>query len=87
MYNLCTERLATLLEGVNNRFFEVNFENLILLFLWVFSCVKVGKSDVYGDVKCHAACFYNKKSDKCSVSVRISEKYAVAVKVLREQKG
>ena len=53
----------------------------------MFSCVKVGNSDVYGDVKCQSACFYNEKSDKCSVSVRISEKYAVAGKVLREQKG
>ena len=87
MYNLCTESLATLLEGVNNKFFEVNFKNFILLFLWVFSCVKVGNSDVYCDVKCQSACFYNEKSDKCSVSVRISEKYAVAGKVLREQKG
>ena len=35
-----------LLERVGCFFFRVNFKNLILLYLWVFLCLKVGDNDV-----------------------------------------
>ena len=34
------------LERVGCFFFRVNFKNLILLYLWVFLCLKVGDNDV-----------------------------------------
>ena len=76
--------LAILLEGVNNKIFKVNFKNLIFLFVWVLSCVNVGNSDAYSEVKCQSACFYNEKSDKCSVLVRIGEKLLTTI-ALRER--
>ena len=56
--------LATLLEGVNNKFFEVNFRNFIFLYLWVFSYVQVGKNGAYSKVKCQSSCFVTENSEK-----------------------
>ena len=38
-----TQRLATLLEGVNNKFFEVNFKNLIF---YIYGCSRVSKLEI-----------------------------------------
>ena len=39
----CEWRLATLLEGVNNKFFEVNFKNLIF---YIYGCSRVSKLEI-----------------------------------------
>ena len=39
------------------------FQKSYFLFLWVFMYALVEDSDVYSDVKCQSACFYNDKCD------------------------
>ena len=39
-------RLATLLEPDNNQIFTVNFRKIILFYLWLIVCIKVGNNGV-----------------------------------------
>ena len=59
--------LATLLERVNIRLFEVNFKNIFILYLWVFLCVQVGDNSTHVAVKCQSTCFYSNNSGKSPV--------------------
>ena len=45
------QRLATLLESVNNKNFTVNFKFISLFFLWLIVCIKVGNNGANGEVE------------------------------------
>ena len=44
-------RLATLLKGVNNKNFIIKFKKLLLFYIWVLICVKVGKDVANSEVE------------------------------------
>ena len=47
MHKILRFRVATVLEHFNNKTFLVEFQKLLLLYLWVLICVKAGNSDAY----------------------------------------
>ena len=46
----------------------------IFLYLWVFTCAEVGKSNVNSAVKCQSSCFYTKEYTN-SILYSLSIKY------------
>ena len=57
-------RLATLLRRVNIKFFIKVFNKIILFFVLVIACVKVGKNSDYDEVRCPSSCGSDKFNDK-----------------------
>ena len=46
-----------LIECVNNKNFQVKLKNIVLFYLWVLICVKVGKDVANSEVVCQSSFF------------------------------